>query len=74
MDNSGVNQNRSVDNEAIQSIHQQDSELQKSTMLLSQPDIRAVTILELPDELLRKILDHFQDPVTEYVAVQWSEL
>ncbi|KAL3483829.1 hypothetical protein BJX62DRAFT_219504 [Aspergillus germanicus] len=43
-------------------------------MALSQPRIRPLTILDLPNELLRNILDDFQDPVIEEGAVEWGYL
>jgi hypothetical protein len=43
-------------------------------MALSQPKVRPLTILNLPNELLRNILDDFQDPVIEDGAVEWGEL
>ncbi|KAL2795539.1 hypothetical protein BJX66DRAFT_301855 [Aspergillus keveii] len=43
-------------------------------MALSQSGIRPLTVLDLPNELLRNILDDFQDPVIEEGAVEWGQL
>ncbi|KAJ0415794.1 hypothetical protein BJY00DRAFT_304624 [Aspergillus carlsbadensis] len=48
-------------------------ESRNQDMAPSRPDIRPLTILDLPNELLRNILDHFQDPVIKQAAVEWRE-
>ncbi|KAL3459678.1 hypothetical protein BJX64DRAFT_291024 [Aspergillus heterothallicus] len=38
---------------------------------ISQPSFPPLTILDLPNELLRNILDHFSDPVLDQGYVEW---
>ncbi|KAL2845276.1 hypothetical protein BJY01DRAFT_214343 [Aspergillus pseudoustus] len=69
------NNNKNVENDdAIQSLHRQRSALRDRAMALSRPNLRPLTMLDLPNELLRNILDHFEDPALEDGQVQWRNL
>ncbi|KAL3448016.1 hypothetical protein BJX65DRAFT_72481 [Aspergillus insuetus] len=48
--------------------------LRNQAIDLSRPSLRLLTILDLPNELLRDILDYFADPALERGEVEWQNL
>ncbi|KAF9889382.1 hypothetical protein FE257_007492 [Aspergillus nanangensis] len=59
------------ENDTIEALHQERSALRNQAMVLSRPSIRPLTLLDLPIDLLREILDQFPDPAIRDGLINW---